>query len=377
MPEIFLRVIILWLLGVMPSYAQSSAQDNKTKQELDDIKQQIVEEKQSLNQGSQQQQTLQERLKKDDLAIAANAQSIKSIVDDQKIVEQKLRALSKQQTELNDKKQQQEKALAEQIRSAYYAGHHDYLKLLLNQQDPNQVSRNLTYYQYLNAARIESIDDYKSVIKDLLDVEQEQRMQAQKLSELIAEQQLQKQNLQHNRQQRAATLKSINSSILSSKQRLNKLEEEEKSLIQALARLQAMQKQAWELTGLSKLKNKLQWPVQGRIRHAYGQRKQGYLRWKGVLMTAPVGQPVYTIHNGTVLFADWLKGYGLVVVVDHGDGYMSLYGHNQTLLKNVGDRVEIGEPIALVGQSGGQNRAGLYFEIRHKGKPVNPKLWCK
>ncbi|WP_394172185.1 murein hydrolase activator EnvC family protein [Thalassotalea litorea] len=101
------------------------------------------------------------------------------------------------------------------------------------------------------------------------------------------------------------------------------------------------------------------------------------MRWKGVLMTAPVGQPVYTIHNGTVLFADWLKGYGLVVVVDHGDGYMSLYGHNQTLLKNVGDRVEIGEPIALVGQSGGQNRAGLYFEIRHKGKPVNPKLWCK
>jgi len=143
------------------------------------------------------------------------------------------------------------------------------------------------------------------------------------------------------------------------------------------ARRQAMQQEAWELNGLSKFKNKLQWPVQGRITHAFGQRKQGYLRWKGVLMSAPVGKPVYTIHNGTVLFADWLKGYGLVVVIDHGKGYMSLYGHNQTLLKNVGDRVEIGEPIALVGQSGGQNNAGVYFEIRHKGKPVNPKHWCK
>ena len=94
-------------------------------------------------------------------------------------------------------------------------------------------------------------------------------------------------------------------------------------------------------------------------------------------MTAPLGRQVQTIHNGTVLFADWLKGYGLVTVIDHGDGYMSLYAHNQTLLKNTGDRVESGESIALVGQSGGQSRPGLYFEIRHLGKAVNPMIWCK
>ncbi|TLU65784.1 peptidase M23 [Thalassotalea litorea] len=377
MSKVFHIMLMSFALISSAAHTQASAQDNTTKQELDDVKQQIVAEKQSLTKGSKAQQELQQKLRKDDLAIAANAQKINAIVEDKKHVEKKLSELTAQQAALNSKKQQQEQVLAEQIRSAYYAGHHDYLKLLLNQQDPNQVNRNLTYYQYLNDARIESIDDYKSVIKALLDVEQEQRQQAEKLSKLIAEQQQQKQALQGNRQQRAATLKQINSGILSSKQRLNKLEEEEKSLIQAIARLQAMQEQAWELNGLSKLKNKLQWPVQGRITHAYGKRKQGYLRWKGVLMRAPAGQSVYTIHNGTVLFADWLKGYGLVVVIDHGEGYMSLYGHNQTLLKNVGDRVEIGEPIALVGQSGGQNQAGLYFEIRHKGKPVNPKHWCK
>ena len=111
--------------------------------------------------------------------------------------------------------------------------------------------------------------------------------------------------------------------------------------------------------------------------HRFGTRKQGYLKWKGVLISSAVGKQVKSIHNGTVLFSDWLKGYGLVTVVDHGKGYMSLYGHNQTLLKNVGDQVEQGEPIALTGQSGGQQQSGLYFEIRHQGKAVNPRLWCK
>ena len=139
----------------------------------------------------------------------------------------------------------------------------------------------------------------------------------------------------------------------------------------------AKAKQAENLVGLSKLKRKLSWPVKGRINHSFGSSKQGYLKWKGVFLSAPIGREVKTIHNGTVLFSDWLKGYGLVTVVDHGDGYMSLYGHNQALLKSVGDRVEAGEPIALVGQSGGQANSGLYFEIRHTGIAVNPKLWCK
>ena len=134
---------------------------------------------------------------------------------------------------------------------------------------------------------------------------------------------------------------------------------------------------AENLVGLSKLKRKLNWPVRGRIQHSFGTKKQGYLKWKGVFLSAPIGRQVKTVHSGTILFSDWLKGYGLVSVVDHGDGYMSLYGHNQALLKSVGDRVEAGEPIALIGQSGGQTQSGLYFEIRHAGKAMNPKLWCK
>ncbi|WOH36653.1 peptidoglycan DD-metalloendopeptidase family protein [Thalassotalea fonticola] len=353
------------------------AQNDETKKDLSSVKQKIKQQKAAIQLTNEQQQRIQQQLKKDDLAIAKTAAKMNETQVKQKQTKEKINKLNQQQRILATKKKQQEDVLAEQIRSAYSAGHHDYLKLLLNQQGPSKVQRTLTYYQYLNDARMTSIENFEQVLIELSKIEQQQQQQAEQLQILVAEQKQQKQAIETKQQERKQTLKSLNSQILSSKQRLNKLEGEEKSLIQTLARIQAQLQKEKELKGLSKLKKKLKWPVQGRIAHSFGTKKQGYLRWKGVLLNAGVGKSIKTIHNGTVLFADWLKGYGLVIVIDHGEGYMSLYGHNQTLLKGVGDRVEIGEPIALVGQSGGQSQSGLYFEIRHKGKPVNPKLWCK
>lgn len=370
--------ICLWLCGstllAMPSgYAQNAG----TKQDLSKVKTQIEQQKAQLEQTNKQQSELQGQLKKVDLAIAKSAADINKSKQQQQQVKSKISKLSKQKQVLTLQKQQHEQVLGEQIRSAFSAGHHDYLKLLLNQQDPSEVQRTLTYYQYLNEARIGSIKKFQFVLTELDKVAIEQAQQAKQLQKIVAKQEQQKQGLESEKKQRKKTLRTVNSDILSSKQRLKKLETEERALIQTLVRIQAQLQQAKELKGLNKLKKKLKWPVKGRVAHSYGTKKQGYLRWKGVLLRAPEGRNVNTIHNGTVLFSDWLKGYGLVIVIDHGDGYMSLYGHNQALLKNVGDRVEIGEPIALVGQSGGQSQSGLYFEIRHKGKPVNPKLWCK
>lgn len=353
------------------------AQNDETKKDLSSVKQKIEQQKAAIQLTNEQQQHIQQQLKKDDLAIAKTAAKMNETQSKQKQTKEKINKLNQQLRILETKKKQQEDVLAEQIRSAYSAGHHDYLKLLLNQQGPSKVQRTLTYYQYLNDARMTSIENFEQVLIELNKIEQQQQLQAEQLQLLIAEQKQQKQAIETKQQERKQTLKSLNSQILSSKQRLNKLEGEEKTLIQTLARIQAQLQKEKELKGLSKLKKKLKWPVKGRVAHSFGTKKQGYLRWKGVLLNAGVGKSVKTIHNGTVLFADWLKGYGLVIVVDHGEGYMSLYGHNQTLLKSVGDRVEIGESIALVGQSGGQSQSGLYFEIRHKGKPVNPKLWCK
>ena len=142
------------------------------------------------------------------------------------------------------------------------------------------------------------------------------------------------------------------------------------------AQQRAQQKPA-ALAGLAKLKGTLLKPTQGRMRKLFGKRRQGQVRWKGVLFDGNSGSSVRAVHYGKVLFADWLRGFGLVTVIDHGQGYMSLYGHNQALLTQVGDSVDAGQTIALVGQSGGQSSPNLYFEIRHKGLAINPSEWIR
>ena len=221
------------------------------------------------------------------------------------------------------------------------------------------------------------IETFKVTIIKLNEIATQQQIQVTQLQKLTQAQSQQKQILELSKTKQKQTLKALNSKKLSSQQKLAKLEQEETSIVALLKKMAEAARANERLQGLSKLKRKLTWPVKGKIQHSFGTRKQGYLKWKGVFLSAPIGRQVKTIHSGTILFSDWLKGYGLVSVVDHGDGYMSLYGHNQALLKAVGTRVEAGEPIALIGQSGGQAQSGLYFEIRHAGKAMNPKLWCK
>ncbi|MAG76335.1 MAG: peptidase M23 [Colwelliaceae bacterium] len=345
--------------------------------DLSKVKDEIAKQKSAIVQVSKKRQALNRQLKKDDFAIAKVAKGINRTTRALNLVQTKLSELQQEQTTLTKQKQQQEDALAFQLRTAYTAGNHDYLKMLLNQEQSSTVQRSVTYYQYLNEARIKEIEQFQKTIARLKAVELEQEAKAAELEALKAEQEKQKVALQNNKAKRKKTLKALRSELLSSQQKLTKLEQEEAALVAELERLARQNALTANLNGLSKLKRKLKWPVKGRIKHSFGTRKQGYLRWKGVLMSAPVGQQVNSVYAGKILFADWLKGYGLVIVVDHGKGYMSLYGHNQALLKNVGDTVEQGEPIALVGQSGGQENSGLYFEIRHGGKAVNPKIWCK
>ncbi|WP_426369339.1 murein hydrolase activator EnvC family protein [Pseudocolwellia sp. HL-MZ7] len=208
-------------------------------------------------------------------------------------------------------------------------------------------------------------------------VEEEHRTQSIALDKITIDLIANKKSLEKNKDKRTATLALIKKEQLSTEQQLNQLVAEEKSLKYTLEKIQTLAKSSKKLNGLAKLKRKLKWPVAGKIVHSFGTQKHGYIKWKGVLLRAKTGQQVKSIANGKVLFSDWLKGYGLVTIIDHGKGYMSLYGHNQTLLKKVGDYVEQGEPISLVGQSGGQSEPALYFEVRSSGQAQNPKLWCR
>jgi len=367
---------------LMPaSFAQKSPTNDHNKKKADQalsaVQQQISKQKNAIEKTNSKRSVLEQQLKNDDNAIAKIAKATIETQARYQLTQKNLKRLAQEKVSLSHQKLQQEKILAQQLRAAYTSGHHDYIKLLLNQEKPENVQRTVTYYKYLNSARIKEIDQFQIVLSDLLAVTTEHQEQANTLQILKQQQAEQKKTFQNTKRERKKTIKALNKKLLSSKQLLAKLVAEEENLVAALQRIAVLSQQSVELIGLKKLKKKLSWPIKGKIKNSFGSRKQGYLKWKGILLTAPVGRQVKTIHNGTVLFSDWLKGYGLVTVIDHGAGYMSLYGHNQALLKAVGDRVETGEPIALVGQSGGQAQSGLYFEIRRNGQAVNPKAWFK
>ena len=366
---------------VVPAFAQSTssedAQKQRSTQQLSNVKSEIAKQKSAIVQVTKKRQQLNTQLKKDDFAIAKVAKAMNNTRNLLNTTQDKLSQLAKEKKQLKRDKKQQESALAHQLRTAYTTGQHDYLKMLLNQEKSSQVQRSLTYYQYLSKARIAEIDAFQATITRLSEVELEQKEKAEQLTQLQQTQKSQRATLEKTKAKRQLTLTALRKELLSNKQQLAKLEQEEANLLAELERLARQSSLAKNLPGLSQLKRKLSWPVAGRIKHSFGTRKQGYLRWKGVLLSAAVGKQVTSIYSGKVLFSDWLTGYGLVTVIDHGKGYMSLYGHNQALLKNVGDTVESGEAIAIVGQSGGQSTPGLYFEIRHHGKAVNPKIWCR
>tara|TARA_R110000737_G_scaffold123378_2_gene155403 strand:- start:2440 stop:3621 length:1182 start_codon:yes stop_codon:yes gene_type:complete len=374
---LFFLVVLVCSTNAFAQTDSNAENSTKTNQQLNDIQQAINQQKQTLSNTSVKIGDLEQQLKIDDLAIGNMAKNLVDTNNNLTKIRKKLGQLADEKKQLEVAKKHQEQILAKQLRAAYSAGHHDYLKLILNQQQPSSVQRTITHYQYLNAARIKEIEEFKATIVKLNDVKLQYQLKAEQLAQLTETQSQQKQLLELSKIKQQQTLKALNKKVLTGQQKLAKLEREETALVALLKKMAIAVQEVENLTGLSKLKRKLSWPVKGRINHSFGTSKQGYLKWKGVFLSAPIGRQVKTIHNGTILFSDWLNGYGLVSVVDHGDGYMSLYGHNQALLKSVGDRVEAGEPIALVGQSGGQSESGLYFEIRHIGKAVNPKLWCK
>lgn len=350
---------------------------SSTNKKLKDVKSEISETKSALKVVNQKRTVLENQLKDSDIAISLTTKKIQENTNNKQTIQNKLTELEQTKSSLITNKLRQEKLLAKQLRAAYSAGHHDYIKLLLNQKNPSTIQRTITHYQYVNNARIKEIESFKKTIDELVIVEEKHKAQSIALTKVTHELAINKKSLEENKEKRTKTLALIKKEQLSKQQQLDKLISEEKSLKDTLNKLELLAKASKNLSGLAKLKRKLKWPVSGRIAHNFGTQKNGYIKWKGVLTKARLGEQVKSIYNGKVLFSDWLKGYGLVTIIDHGKGYMSLYGYNQTLLKKVGEYVEQGEPIALVGQSGGQSQPGLYFEIRHAGQAKNPKLWCR
>ncbi|QIF42713.1 murein hydrolase activator EnvC [Aeromonas veronii] len=400
-------------------------------QQLGTMQSQIKEQQKTIKLSKQELAKLNTQLKADEQAISAAAAKLNQTRQQLKQNQQKLATLQKDKLALEVQAKHQKQLLAKQAESAFQAGNHDYLKLLLNQQDPAKLSRSLDYYDYLNKARIEAIEALRATRDKLAKNQQATKETESKLQALLSEQQEHHQTLLASQQSRAKVRNQLQQSVEDDEQKLTQLVKAEKALKarleelrrkreeqerreraerERLAKLKAEQERqrrlaeqrraeqqrqdqasqqevastkpergsgissAGHYTGL-KTNGSLRWPVQGPILIAYGSPRTAELKWKGTLIGASEGTQVKAVAPGQVVYADWLDGFGMLLVIDHGSGYMSLYGHNQSLLRQVGQNVEQGEPVALVGDSGGQDRPGLYFEIRYQGEAINPTKW--
>jgi septal ring factor EnvC (AmiA/AmiB activator) len=346
--------------------------------DLESIQQQIKNKRAHISQQLEAAKKLQGNLKVVELQIAQSALELSKTEISLNDNRQQMIELRKQQKGYLTSLDAQKSVLAKQIRSAYMTGNYDFAKMLLNQQDAANFERTITYYQYLNKARKSQIDNFNLLVKDLQKVNANLIENQSDLKQLKSKQLEQQQTLTLNQINREKTLLSMQNAIESDEVKIAQLQINEKNLLEALTRAQQkVDKLDITLNGLSDFRGRLLMPAQGNLRKMFGRFRQGQIKWKGVVINGIAGNSVIAIHHAKVLYSDWLRGFGLVTVLDHGDGFMSLYGHNQALLKQAGEVVQAGEAIALLGQSGGQSRPNLYFEIRHKGKPINPVNWLK
>lgn len=376
-----------------------AAEEQGARQELDQIKAEIGKLKEALQQFKGQRSELQQSLKKSETDIDKTQKQIQQIQLQLQKQEQELQKLQQQRETMQRAKSEQQAFIGRQVRAAYEIGQQNRLKALLNHEDAGTVSRAMVYYDYFNRARAEQIDAYIELLARLDTLQPEIEKRTEDLRAAKAELDKERKQLQQAHSERSRTLAAINSSIQGKDEELKQRARDRDALEQVLKKIErearareAKQRESQERQSLAssqlqpvgggrpfrELRGQLPWPVAGKPENQFGGSRYGSdMRWQGISIRAREGDNVQAIHNGKVVFADWLRGSGLLIIVDHGDGYISLYAHNQTLLKSAGDAVKAGESIATVGSSGGEDRAALYFEIRHKGVPANPAEWCR
>jgi murein hydrolase activator len=273
-------------------------------------------------------------------------------------------------------------ALAGQIRAAQMIGQDEPLKLLLNQQDPAQAGRVFTYYQYFGRARAAQIASINAHLGEIATLDAQLAEQEARLAALEEQRKGELSKLTAARERRGRALVTLDAESKNRAKELERLEEQKggleklvRELRKALERIEKFPTDSKD--AFAKLRGKLAWPANGKLLAGFGQTRAGGVKWDGVLVSAPQGAPVRAVYHGRVVYADWLSGLGLLTIIDHGDGYLSLYGHNERLYKEVGERVTAGDTIASVGDSGGRSTPALYFEIRKAGRPIDPRPWFK
>ena len=377
------RCLPLAILAAGLSLPAAAQEDDRglakvKERELEDVREKISDLKRSMDKRAADRDRITGDLQKAEVHISEKRVRLKELERQKQFSERRKAELEDKlqvrQAELDEESGQ----LAAQVRAAYTSGSQERIKLLLNQQDPATAGRMMVYYQFLSDYRGDNIEKVKGIIDELATLHQKAADEDNRLAGLARAKYAELVELNKGQERRQELLVALKLKMQQEGNEIEHLAAEEKDLARLIAELTSILSDypIRSEEPFSALKGQLTWPVAGRLLHDFGQpRASGHLKWNGVVLAAPRGREVRAVYHGRVVFADWLAGMGLLVIVDHGEGFMTLYGYNETTLKSAGEWVAPGDVIATVGNSGGQQQASLYFEIRQGTRPINPRTW--
>jgi septal ring factor EnvC (AmiA/AmiB activator) len=370
-----LRYVVAACCLVLALGTQAAPSADDAKRNLAEIAKKLNDLDSWLIGAKSRQRDLQKAIKSGDEKIANATSAVRKTQEALAASRERLAELAEERKELEANRRSQAEKIAEHLTSAYRLSGQDFFKLLLNQQNPDDLDRMIRYHRYFTEARTETLKAYQETLVEL----ETNAAQMQKREKELADQErtlaASLAALKTNRSERERLLASLQKEMSGKSEQRDRLSADRKRLEQLIAELsKPVDKPVVGAFGQNR--GKLPWPVAGKVANSFGSpRAGGKLKWQGIFITAPEGTPVKAIHRGRVAFADWLRGFGLVTIVDHGGGYMSLYAHADALYRKPGDWVNAGDALASAGKSGGETRSGLYFEIRSKGEPSNPIQW--
>lgn len=376
-----LTTLVAAAANAQTSDPQHAAQEAQAKQKLEQVRAEIRKITDAEKQTNEQRGDAANALREQELKVAATAKELRTLDQQLNAQQSKLTKLQSDRDALDAKLKDQRDALAALVRSAYAMGRGEELKLLLAQDRIDDIGRMLQYYHYFEKARVGEIDGLLKDLDALAQVQNAIETETAALQSTRDQREAQSKQLDDEREHRAKVLVDLDAALKDQHSRLAALGKDEKAMLDLIAKLRDIfadiPKQLAGAEPFAQLRGRLSWPLHGSVVTDFGARENGEQTSAGLLIAVKEGSDVHAISHGRVVYADWLRGYGLLLIVDHGDGYLSLYGYNEALLKDVGDWVDAGEAIATSGDSGGRKTSGLYFELRYQGKPIDPKGWLK
>ena len=372
-------LVLLALLAPCAQAQETGGELAKIKeQELEEVRERISDLKQSMDESAAARDRLTGELQEAEVEIAEKRARLKDLERERDFATRRKAELDAQLAERESQLDEESAELAEQVRAAYMSGSQERIKLLLNQRDPATLGRLMAYYGYLNDYRGANIESVTAAIRELAQLRSGVAAEEARIADLAKQRYDELTRLGAAQDRRQQLLSGLRQRLADEGREVERLAAQEKDLSRLITELTTILSD-YPINSedpFREHKGRLTWPVAGTLLHDFGQpRASNQLKWNGVVLAAPRGREVRSVYHGRVVFADWLAGLGLLVIVDHGESFMTLYGYNETILKDAGDWVAPGDVIATVGDSGGQNQSSLYFELRRGSQPLDPRDW--